>query len=149
MVECLFSCWRPQKSLFGLCGLGEWQCYLTEVPSVKVGETKKTLQLLLGREHWALQYGFDFCGICSQSALFNDKVQERDSGDMKLTLLRFAKKQILQQTAQHQPHLLDMLCSGSGENQDIIKINKQEVVQKIFYQCLEHSRSIGEPKLHY
>lgn len=85
----------PVELLFGLSGLGEWQCYLTEVPdelSVKVGETKKNLQLFPGRGHWPLQYGFDFCGIHSQSAMFNDKAQERESGDMKLALLRFAKK---------------------------------------------------------
>lgn len=45
---------------------------------------------------------------------------------MKLTFLSFDEQFVLQQSLEHLPDMLDMFLQGSGEYQDVVKVDRKQ-----------------------
>jgi signal transduction histidine kinase len=71
---------------------------------------------------------------------------------MKCALLCFYKKLDLQEALENLPDVDHMFLGGAGEDKDVIKVDKDELVQhvmeNIINQSLEHSRGVGKVKWH-
>lgn len=71
---------------------------------------------------------------------------------MKLTLLSLDENFILQKSLKDQKDVLGVFLNVAGENQDVIQVNKNELIEhvseNIIYEGLEYCRGVGESKGH-
>ncbi len=72
---------------------------------------------------------------------------------MELTFFCFYIQGVLQEALEDGLDMMNVLFFGPGEDEYIIKINKdisvEHVSEHIIYQCLEDGRGIGEAERHY
>lgn len=72
---------------------------------------------------------------------------------MEVTFFCFYIQGVLQEVLEDGLYMMNVLFFGPGEDEYIIKINKdmsvEHVSEYIIYQCMEDGRGIGEAKRHY
>lgn len=89
------------------------------------------LQLLKGRRWGPLLLCPDLSGIRLKPPLGYYKSKEMNLSGVEFTLLKLNKQSILQESLKHQLHLLDAFIMGSGEDQYIVKADKNKMVQHV------------------
>lgn len=94
-------------------------------------ELQETLQLLTGRRWRPLLHCPDLSGISLKPPLGNYKFKETDLSGVEFTLFQLNKLFILQESLKHQLHSLDVSVMGSGEDQYIIKADKNKMAQHV------------------